>query len=654
MGKEITYRSDIDGLRAVAVLSVLAYHMWPGWIRGGFVGVDIFFVISGFLISSILYKELESGRFSIVDFYVRRIRRIYPALTLVLAFVTAAGWFLLMPSDFVALGKQIVGGSTFSANFVLWWHSGYFTPNSDQEPLLHLWSLGVEEQYYLIFPLICLIFYRAKSRWKLATVFVAIAIASMVINVAFVARYSAASYFLPFSRLWELFLGAGLSLAHRRPDQASEKGSLFPQWSSATGFVGLVMLAAAIFGINESDPFPGWWALLPTVGAALVIAAGPSSWVNRHILSMKPAVFVGLISYPLYLWHWPILSFMRTSRWLWGNTISLHAMKGSIVISWFVLAYLTYRFVEMPIRRVKERRARRKGALWLLGCVSTAGACGILIIATGGFTVRFPSSIVAMDHDYATDASKAYREGTCFLRSDQSPSAFSDKCVDPAEGHAAEPLVLVWGDSHAADLLPGFRALQPQSGVRLAQYTASLCAPIVGLPGRERPTCLGVNNAVLDHVKSLKPDVVVLSANWEYLDLNHNPAAVEKLRQTIKSVKSAGVQRIALIGQVPLWTSDVRHLVINGLYLNPSEPVPQRLPRSLVMAHDDALLMAMTHAEGVVYVPVFDQLCDETSCIVTTSPTWKGLVTYDGAHFTEQGSALVVTRIWPIILHGRA
>jgi len=208
----ISYRSDIDGLRAVAVLSVIAFHVAPGWFKGGFVGVDVFFVISGFLISSIIYKELGSGTFSVVEFYVRRIRRIYPALFLVLSFVCVAGWILLLPSDFVALGKQIVGGSTFVANFVLWWQSGYFSSEAGLKPLLHLWSLGVEEQYYLIFPLICIACYRSKSRLTLPSVFLGIAAASMFLNVAFVSKYSAAAYFLPFSRLWELFAGAGLSL----------------------------------------------------------------------------------------------------------------------------------------------------------------------------------------------------------------------------------------------------------------------------------------------------------------------------------------------------------------------------------------------------------------------------------------------------------
>lgn len=517
----LSYRPDIDGLRAIAVLSVIAFHVSPARFKGGFVGVDIFFVISGFLISSIIYGELESHKFSIVEFYVRRIRRIYPALFLVLSSVCVAGWIFLLPSDFVALGKQILGGSTFSANFVLWWQSGYFAPEAELKPLLHLWSLGVEEQYYLAFPLICMTFYRARSRWKLPVAFLVTAVLSMLVNVKFVANYSAATYFLPHSRLWELLVGAGVSLFMHRNSQINQESRLLEKWKNWIGLVGLTFLLASILGIDQFAPYPGWWALLPTTGAVLVIVAGQTSLVNRYILSYKPVVFVGLISYPLYLWHWPILSFIRVADGFSGIEIS-RPQKSLMIITAFLLAYLTYRFIELPIRKIKQQEKRRKGALWLLGCVSLTGGFGALVILLGGFPNRLPSAVVALDHDYGHDGSNLWREGTCFLRPDQSAKSFTDSCVDPEKGPAAQPLVLIWGDSHAADLASGFRALQNQAGVRLAQYTASMCAPILGLQLRERPACLSINDAVLDHVRSLKPYIVVLSAYWDYSDPDHD------------------------------------------------------------------------------------------------------------------------------------
>jgi peptidoglycan/LPS O-acetylase OafA/YrhL len=651
--RKMSYRSDIDGLRAIAVLSVIAFHIAPEKFKGGFVGVDIFFVISGFLISSIIYKELESDAFSIVEFYVRRIRRIYPALFIVLSFVCVAGWIFLLPSDFVALGKQILGGSTFVANFVLWWQSGYFSPEAALKPLLHLWSLGVEEQYYLIFPLICIAFYRSRSRWTLPAAFLAIAAVSMFLNVACVSKYSAATYFLPFSRLWELFVGAGLSLFLQRNMQSPCESRLLPKWRHGIGFLGLVLLVVSVFGIDQFDAFPGWWALLPTIGAVLVIVAGQTSLVNRYVLSSKPAVFVGLISYPLYLWHWPILVFMRVSIADWGAKIS-HLQKGAMIIVAFFLAYLTYRFIELPIRHVKPREQRRKGALWLISCVSLIGAFGVLVILMEGFPTRLPSAVVALDHDYGQDGSISWRVGTCFLRPDQYAASFSDSCVDTAERGAARPLALVWGDSHAADLFPGFRALQDQSGVRLAQFTASSCPPIVGVQFREQPACLSINDAVLDRVRGLKPDIVVLSAYWDSLGSDRDRIArAEKLLQTIELVKAAGVKKVVVLGSAPVWTTPVKALLVSELHRNPGDPVPRRLARGLLVTHDDTLLKATTLRAGAVYVPVFENLCDQTSCIVTTGPGWKGMVTYDQSHFTDHGSMLVARSIWASIIDSK-
>jgi peptidoglycan/LPS O-acetylase OafA/YrhL len=647
----IPYRSDIDGLRAIAVLSVVAFHLFQGRARGGFVGVDIFFVISGYLISSIIYNDLQSGTFSIREFYVRRVRRIYPALSIVLAAVCVAGWCLLLPTEFEALGKQIIGGSTFVANFVAWWQSGYFEPSAAQRPLMNLWSLGVEEQYYLIFPLICLAFYRTRWRWILPAAFVAIATVSMAINVVFVTRYRDAVYFLPFSRLWELLLGAGLALWLHRKIPAGADTGLPSRGCTALGFCGLALLGVSIFGIDQYQAFPGWFALLPTMGAALVITAGQSSWVNRHILSCKPVVFVGLISYPLYLWHWPILSFIRiVGGRPWGHDIS-HLLKLAVAALSFLLAYLTYRFIELPIRQVKQRKLRYKGAAWMLASVSVTGVFGIVVVVSSGFPARLPSRVVALDHDYGPEVARSWREGTCFLRSDQSADSFGGNCVDPSPVHEVQPIVLVWGDSHAADLLPGFRALQRQSGVRLAQYTASLCAPILGLQIRIRPSCMAINDAVMDRIRLLKPEIVVLSAHWDYPDPDHDRATrAEKLRQTIEQVKAAGVPRVAVIGSAPFWRSPVPELLLEEVRRNPERPLPDRLARSLLAVHDDSLLRSTVQRAAVGYIPVFDRLCDSEGCLATTGPDWRDVVTYDYSHFTEHGSLLVAQHIWPSIM----
>ena len=651
--RKSAYRRDIDGLRAVAVLSVIAFHVAPAKFRGGFVGVDIFFVISGFLISSIIYQELESGAFSIVEFYVRRIRRIYPALFIILGCVCVAGWIFLLPSDFDTLGKQIIGGSTFVANFVLWWQSGYFSPEAILKPLLHLWSLGVEEQFYLFFPLICILLYRSKSRRGLAIAFLSVGAISMLVNVAFVSKFSAATYFLPFSRLWELFAGAGLALGTRgRLDTPKDERPA--GWQHAMGIAGLILLIASVFVIDQFHPFPGWWAMMPIAGTVLAIAAGEHCWANRNILSWQPAVLIGLISYPLYLWHWPILSFIKVASVSRGILLS-RPEKGAFVIAAFVLAYLTYRFVEVPIRRVKDTRQRRKGAVGLLGSILLMGVFGGLVVLTRGFPARLPAAVVALDHDYGSDASKAWREGTCFLRPEQTAASFSDDCLDASNGREGQPLVLLWGDSHAADLFPGLRALQAQSGVRLAQYTASLCAPILGLRVPERPECTSVNYAVLERVRKLRPATVVLSAHWD----NPNPdqsadTQRQELLHTIESIRAAGVANVVVIGSFPFWTAPVPGLLASEVFRNPDRPVPQRLARRLLEPYDDTALRATVSTAGAVYVPVFSELCDPSSCMATTGPGWRDVITYDQSHFTDHGSILVTQRIWPSIMKPRS
>jgi hypothetical protein len=484
----------------------------------------------------------------------------------------------------------------------------------------------------------------------LPAAFLVITAVSLFINVAFVARHSAATFFLPFSRLWELFIGAGLALGLHRNLQTQREVSFIAKWKHGIGLLGLALLAVSIFGINSSDQFPGWWALLPTIGAALLITAGPSSWINRGILSSKPAVFLGLISYPLYLWHWPMLSFMWIANAEWGINISPFLVMG-LIVAMFVLAWLTYRYVELPIRHVNQRTRHRKIALGLVGCVSLTGAFGVVVVLSRGFPVRMSGALVAMDHDYVADAAKSFRERTCFLQADQDAASFSDDCLDAAQGPTPQPLVFVWGDSHAADLVAGFRALQHRSGIRLAQFTTSFCPPIIGLQVRLRPACPSINNAIMDRIQLLNPDVVVLSAYWDLPDPDYDRTTrAEKLFHTIELIKAAGVGKVVVIGSAPFWTKPVPILLVRELHQNPRTPLSNRLPRELLLPHDDTLLRSTVQNAGGIYIPIFEEFCDQTSCTVTTGPVWQDVLICDQAHFTEQGSTFLAERIWPGIV----
>jgi len=291
------HRSDVDGLRAVAVMLVVNFHGFPLAMPGGFIGVDIFFVISGFLITGIIARELDAQHFSLTGFYNRRIRRIFPALIVVLCAVLALGWLWMLPGPYVALSRDVAASAAFFANIALMLQSGYFDIESAKKPLLHLWSLGIEEQFYLFWPLILML--AARRRRSLLCVAAVIALVSFALNVALIGSDPVATFYLPFTRAWELLAGAALACAWDRFGQSEAA-------SNRRAMAGVVLIVISVAVLNVHRAFPGWWALLPVAGSALLLSA-PASWINRVCLGWPPLVWIGLISYPLYLWHWPLL-----------------------------------------------------------------------------------------------------------------------------------------------------------------------------------------------------------------------------------------------------------------------------------------------------------------------------------------------------------
>lgn len=374
------YRPDIDGLRAMAILSVVIFHAFPSGLPGGFVGVDVFFVISGFLISSIVFRSLQRGDFSFAEFYAHRVKRIFPALIVVLTTCYALGWFVLLPDEFKQLGKHMAAGAGFVQNFVLRKEVGYFDVAAELKPLLHLWSLAIEEQFYLVYPV--LVFVAWRLRLNVLTVIVLLCLLSFGLNVTATVKRPAVAFFMPQTRFWELLLGS--MLAYLQFFKRAEMSAWMQHWAfhpalfhypplsvwratvlnNLLSVLGISLLVAAVFFINKSKHFPGWWVLLPVLGAFLLILAGPEALVNRTILANRLMVFVGIISYPLYLWHWPILSFARI---LESEAPSPEIRAAAVTLS-AVLSWLTYRLIERPIRFGKKT--------W----VKTALLCGTLAI----------------------------------------------------------------------------------------------------------------------------------------------------------------------------------------------------------------------------------------------------------------------------------
>jgi peptidoglycan/LPS O-acetylase OafA/YrhL len=425
------YRPDIDGLRAIAVGSVVIFHAFPDWFKGGFIGVDIFFVISGFLISLIIFNNLEHDRFSIVDFYIRRVKRIFPALMTVMIVCAVAGGLILFADEYRQLGKHLLGGSTFISNILFWRESGYFDNSAETKPLLHLWSLAIEEQFYLFWPL--LLAFVWKRKWGFLRIIAVIALASFAVNLYLIGHDQTGAFYSPFARFWELMVGGVLGYInlHRADLNARHK--------DVQSWLGVMLLAAGFVLLNGSRSFPGWWALLPCFGAFLLLSGGPGAWFNRKVLASKPMVWIGLISYPLYLWHWPLLAFAAIVA---GETAPaqwrLVAMIAAVLLAWG-----TFLFIERPLRHARGIKV----VLLLLGLNVLVGAAGAVIYVNGGFPQRAIND--KLDYLARSDVFEGSRnsDGSC-ARLNQLDEVSEEVCLS----NSAQPQVLFVGDSHVMAL----------------------------------------------------------------------------------------------------------------------------------------------------------------------------------------------------------
>jgi peptidoglycan/LPS O-acetylase OafA/YrhL len=623
------YRPDIDGMRAVAVAGVVAFHANPRLAPGGFSGVDVFLAISGYLISRLILDALAGGAFRFRDFYARRLVRLAPALAIVLAACWGFGWLTLLPSEYAQLGTHVAGGAGFLDNVVFWSESGYFDADAATKPLLHLWSLGVEEQFYLLWPpLVALAWWR---RVPLLGVMLGLALVSFAVNVATVHSHPAAAFYLPPSRLWELSLGGALAcLSYRAPLDV-------PRWlpSAASGGA-LVLLVMSFAWLGAGHPFPGWWALLPVGWALATIAAGPNAWVNRVVLGHPVLTFVGAISYPLYLWHWPLLTFARivTSGDPGGGLIA------TLVTASVLLAWLTYRFVEQPVQSAYRAGRTRWVPARLVASLGAVAIAGLSVrVWSRELPSRFPSTVQALV-DFEYDYAAAYRERRCYLMPDQPQSAFAPECVD-AGGATAAPLVVLWGDSHAAHLYPGLRQLQQDVRFRLAQFTGSACPPLLALEVAEQPFCRGVNDDVITRIASLKPETVLLAARWDVYGYSH-------LADTIAALRRVSGARIVLLGQLPNWTERVPRLLFNESRRRRFAVVPTRLP-FLDGHYDraDRVLREEATRLGVAFVSAYGILCDADGCLVRLDGGPAVLTTWDDHHLTSAGSTFVARALAP-------
>ena len=458
------HRADIDGLRAIAVVPVVLFHAGVSQVSGGFVGVDIFFVISGYLITSLILGEMAEGRFSLAGFYERRIRRIFPALFAVLAVCVVLAGSLFMPRELQHFDQSLLAATFFVSNIYFYATTGYFAAQPDSLPLLHTWSLSIEEQFYIVFPLllsVALGFGRRVWVWLIAALFLLSLAASIWVTRV---NPDAAFYLAPM-RVWELMLGALLAarMLPRIKSQAVRE---------MLALAGVALIAYAVFRFSPATPFPGSAALIPCLGAALVIYAGEDDGTSiaAKVLSLWPLVFVGLISYSLYLWHWPLLVFAR----YWTITPLTGWQSSAIVIASFVLAALSWRYIEQPFRGKRSAIPRRPLLASAATAMGLAVAFGVATASTG-WPTRFSPEIVAVYSD-ARSVADDRMLATCKTQ----------RGKDCVLGAPVPPNYAVWGDSHAAVLAPAIASMAERHGKSVQLHLHTGCPPVIDLIGSGR------------------------------------------------------------------------------------------------------------------------------------------------------------------------
>ncbi|HEX3863509.1 MAG TPA: acyltransferase family protein [Stellaceae bacterium] len=620
------YRADIDGLRAVAVLPVVAFHFGLDRVApGGYVGVDIFFVISGFLITRIIYDDISAGTYSIAAFYERRIRRIFPALFVMFAACFIGSFFLYFPSEVTATGKGIISSVFFVSNIFFYSIGSYFDDNLKANPVLHTWSLSVEEQFYVLFPILMVLLQRVARR-RQREVLAATALISFAASAVQVASEPSAAFYLVYFRAWELLIGGLVAIG------------LFPEttrrWiSEGIAALGIAAIALAVECYDSSTPFPGIAALLPCLGAAAILYAGAQQQTFvSSVLAIRPMRFFGLISYSLYLWHWPLFVFY-TSVENPGRIAKLGLVAAAII-----LATASWWFVERPFR-IQPYRYGRRSVLRLGGAVMAVTACvaAVLGVIDQRFWPLSPAAAKFVEYEHY-DAEQPMRVGSCFLTSEF--NAFADFQLDPCLRVLPDKRnVLILGDSHAAHLWSGYAAVYPD--VNFLQATASGCIPLEHPVGEQR--CTDLVNYVFDKfLPSHHLDTILLSARWKDSDVPAAIATAAELRKYATQIVISG----------PIEEYDEALPRVLGRAAERRRNLPAYAAKHLRAEPEivDRSFAAAKLPEGVRYVSVYEALC--TPGCRLTAPDGAPLQ-FDYGHLTADGSAFLARKTGPLFLaHG--
>jgi peptidoglycan/LPS O-acetylase OafA/YrhL len=652
------HRSDIDGLRAAAVIPVLLYHADVAPFTGGYVGVDVFFVISGYLITSLIVEDHNNGRFSILRFYERRMRRIFPALFTVLFFCLAVGFLLFMPADFRRLGATVAATTLFSSNFLFARQGGYFDSGTDLKPLLHTWSLAVEEQYYILFPLFMAAMLLLARRTLFRTI-VALASLSFVWSLVQLAYDPIPAFYLPFGRAWELLVGAMLAI---RPPSAS------PRWLAETFAalgLGAILWSAMTYPADAS--FPGVKALVPCLGAALVIGSGTEhKTLVARLLSLRIPVFVGLISYSLYLWHLPLI--------VMSKYYLMHGLTGPetvlVLLCSLALAVLSWRYIETPFRRRTPRINARPMFAAATAVVAVGFSTGALIYLLNGLPQRLPADVsslamAAIDNTFSNSFCNTI---------DQKEIAAGRACGVGYPGAGKAPSFAIFGDSIGSSLLPAVETAATEHGRSGIALTHGGCYPLVGIsqssdPPEHRAACKAFVDASVDYIRS-KPSIasVIVVGRWTsaaegsrfgatmvsdwYITDDQSPSASYAenrnvfVRGMTRAISALAGRRVFVVTAVPEQKVDVPRTAALARYLG--RDVRVDLDREEFDARQhfvSATLADLSRKLGFVILDLGQSLCGETRCAATRD----GRSLYaDDNHLSRDGALLTTSIFDPV------
>ena len=621
------YRPDIDGLRAFSVLAVVLFHLGlTGVAGGGFVGVDIFFVISGYLIAGQIYLRLQTDRSGLLPFlgwfYERRMRRILPAFLFVSALTFIAAYFLFLPDRFEKFAWSLLASIGFSANIYFWLTSDYFAAAALTNPLLHYWSLGVEEHFYLFFPIVMFAIWRFGWR-VIATVMLAIFLASLIASQIMLSVRQESAFYLIQYRCWELLAGSLIAMPAARSPKSTTIAAL-------ACLLGIGLLGYSIFATSKAA-FPGLSAVPPVLAATLLIWGGQRPNAISRFIGNAALRYTGLISYSLYLVHWPIIVFVKQAY----PGLTILELSAVVLPTSLALAAFSYHYVETPTRRRSEIWTAPRIAALAGSGAAVSGALAAAVISTSGYAARLPSDVqelLAEKYDYRS----AYREGVCFLRPEQSFSDIDEKTCLPTAGRT----VLLWGDSYAAHYVPGLKGRIEELGYTFAQANASLCAPIIGRENPKRRHCRTFNDSVFEWIRKTRPSIVILSAAWpiDAGSLKQFDASLSKLEQV------SGV-KIVVLGQSPLYRDAVPAILAERwLRGERSEySLTDLSPGAFIV---DTTISALVSArKNIGYVSVMNAACPSKSCRVYDGEPFH----FDRGHLTARGSISIARAIFPYL-----